>query len=232
EREAREGTLRAFARAVETKDYYTRGHSDRVARLSELMGREAKLPEERVGLLRYAGMLHDIGKIRVPTEILRKAGPLTRDEFATIQLHPVYGQAMMRDVAFLDDVLPGILHHHERYDGSGYPMGLAGRDIPHFARVITVADAFDCMTSTRSYRSARSVDEALAELRRGKDTQFDPDMVDLIEAVIAREGWEPHTLPAAADEVRATQVAYDHDDPGRPIPVQDGDASSRLEPGP
>lgn len=232
EREAREGTMRAFARAVETKDYYTRGHSERVARLSELIGREAKLPEERVGLLRYAGMLHDIGKIRVPTEILRKAGPLTRDEFATIQLHPVYGQAMMRDVAFLDDVLPGILHHHERYDGGGYPMGLAGDDIPQFARVITVADAFDCMTSTRSYRSARSVDEALAELRGGKGTQFDPEMVELFEAVIGREGWEPHTLPAATDEIRATQVAYDHDDPGRPIPIQDGDASSTLEPEP
>lgn len=230
EREAREGTMRAFARAVETKDYYTRGHSERVARLSELIGREAKLPEERVGLLRYAGMLHDIGKIRVPTEILRKAGPLTRDEFATIQLHPVYGQAMMRDVAFLDDVLPGILHHHERYDGGGYPMGLAGPEIPHFARVITVADAFDCMTSTRSYRSARSVDEALAELSRGKGTQFDPDVVELIEAVIAREGWEPHTLPAATEEVRATQVAFDHDDPGRPIPVENGGVT--LEPDP
>jgi hypothetical protein len=230
EREAREGTLRAFARAVETKDYYTRGHSERVARLSELVGREAKLPEERVGLLRNAGMLHDIGKIRVPTQILRKAGPLTRDEFATIQLHPVYGQAMMRDVAFLDDVLPGILHHHERYDGGGYPMGLAGRDIPEFARVITVADAFDCMTSTRSYRSARSVDEALAELRRGKGTQFDPGVVELIEAVIEREGWEPHTMPAATEQARATQVAYDHDDPGRPIPVQDGMPEARPEP--
>ncbi|MQA78558.1 MAG: HD domain-containing protein [Streptosporangiales bacterium] len=231
ERGVQESALRTFARAVETKDFYTRGHSERVSQLSTLMGREAGFSDERVALLGYAGLLHDIGKIRVPTQILQKAGPLTRDEYAAIQLHPVYGQAMMRDVSFLDDVLPGILHHHERFDGAGYPMGLAAYDIPEFARVITVADAFDCMTSTRSYRPARSTEEALAELNRGSGTQFDPVMVELLGRVVARDGWTPNTTPVAVP-LPELAVAFDHDDPRRPIPVEnaasdDGDTGER-----
>lgn len=231
ERDVQESALRTFARAVETKDFYTRGHSERVSELSTRMGHEAGFSGERVALLGYAGLLHDIGKIRVPTQILQKAGPLTRDEYAAIQLHPVYGQAMMRDVSFLDDVLPGILHHHERFDGAGYPMGLAAYDIPEFARVITVADAFDCMTSTRSYRPARSTEEALAELSQGSGTQFDPAMVELLGRVVARDGWTPHSTPVAVPPPELT-VAYDHDDPRRPIPVEnaaadDGDTEGR-----
>lgn len=221
ERDVQDSALRTFARAVETKDFYTRGHSERVSKLVGLMGREVGMPEERVALLSYAGLLHDIGKIRVPTHILQKAGPLTRDEFGAIQLHPVYGQAMMRDVSFLDDVLPGILHHHERFDGGGYPMGLAGADIPEFARIISAADALDSMTSTRSYRSATTVEDALAEIRRGAGTQFDPQMVELLDAVVAEHGWQPYDAPAVPEVDEVVASTFDHDDPRRPLP--DGD---------
>ncbi|MQA04731.1 MAG: HD domain-containing protein [Streptosporangiales bacterium] len=225
ERQMHDGALRTFARAVEAKDLYTRGHSERVSKLSSLMGSELGMGEDRVALLRYAGLLHDIGKIRVPTHILQKAGPLTRDEFAAIQLHPVYGQAMMRDVAFLDDVLPGILHHHERMDGAGYPMGLAARDIPEFARIIAVADALDSMTSTRSYRSASSVVDAMAEIRRSAGPQFDPAMVAVLEAVVEQHGWQPHHMRAAPATVEGVLSTFDHDDPRRPLPGGDDEQS-------
>lgn len=222
EQEAQQNALQAFARAVETKDFYTRGHSERVSRLSELMGRAASWPDERVVLLSYAGLLHDIGKIRVPTSILQKSGPLTREEYAAVQLHPVYGQAMMRDVKFLDDVLPGILHHHERFDGTGYPMGLSGHDIPEFARMLSVADALDSMTSTRSYRSATAVPTALHEIRRNAGSQFDPAMVAILDAVIAEHGWQPTSTPRPTDDV-GVRATFDHDDPLRPVPVEGSD---------
>lgn len=218
ERQMHDSALRTFARAVEAKDLYTRGHSERVSKLSGRMGRELGMSDERVALLSYAGLLHDIGKIRVPTHILQKAGPLTRDEFAAIQLHPVYGQAMMRDVAFLDEVLPGILHHHERMDGAGYPMGLADMDIPEFARIIAVADALDSMTSTRSYRSACGVEDAMAEIRRSAGPQFDPAMVTVLESVVAQHGWQPHHMAAAPEIVEGVLSTFDHDDPRRPLP--------------
>lgn len=231
ERDVQDSALRTFARAVETKDFYTRGHSERVSKLVGLMGRDVGMPEERVALLSYAGLLHDIGKIRVPTHILQKAGPLTRDEYAAIQLHPVYGQAMMRDVSFLDDVLPGILHHHERFDGGGYPMGLAGEDIPEFARIISAADALDSMTSTRSYRSATTVADALAEIRRGAGTQFDPQMVELLDLVVEKHGWQPYDAPAVAEPEEVVTSTFDHDDPRRPLPGGSGEAGKSREPG-
>ncbi|MGH3094863.1 MAG: HD-GYP domain-containing protein [Streptosporangiales bacterium] len=231
EREAQQNALQAFARAVETKDFYTRGHSERVSRLSELMGRAASWPDDRVVLLGYAGLLHDVGKIRVPTSILQKSGPLTREEYAAVQLHPVYGQAMMRDVKFLDDVLPGILHHHERFDGAGYPMGLSGHEIPEFARMLAVSDALDSMTSTRSYRSATAVQTALQEIRRNAGSQFDPAMVAILDAVITKHGWQPTSAPRPADDV-GVRATFDHDDPLRPVPVEGrGDATGEPTPG-
>lgn len=228
ERKTHDGALRTFARAVEAKDLYTRGHSERVSTLTGMMGRELGWHTDRVALVSHAGLLHDIGKIRVPTHILQKAGPLTRDEFAAIQLHPVYGQAMMRDVAFLDEVLPGILHHHERLDGAGYPMGLAGTDIPEFARVIAVADALDSMTSTRSYRNATTVADAMAEIARSAGSQFDPEMVRVLEAVVERDGWQPHHVPAQPPWGGGVTSTFDHDDPRRPLPP--GDSEPTDEP--
>ena len=176
-RDAHEATVRALVHAVDLKDPYTRGHGERVGRASALIAGELGMDADRVDALRLAGILHDIGKLGVPTRVLRKSGPLDPEERRLIQLHPEYGHEMTRGLAFLDDARAAILHHHERLDGSGYPHGLSGSQIPESARVVAVADAFDAMTSTRSYRPARPVASALAELDRCAGTHFDPPMV-------------------------------------------------------
>jgi HD domain len=218
---AYEATVGALCQAVETKDFYTRGHSDRVSRGSVMIARQIGMRGERVEAIRYAGMLHDVGKLGVPTRVLQKTGKLTEEEYAAIQLHPYRGLDIVREIGFLDEALAGIMHHHERIDGRGYPMGLAGDEIPEFARVLAVADAFDSMTSTRSYRGARPVEEAIAELRKWSGTQFDPAFVDAFVAAIKRDGWqrpEPSVLPT---EDLAATPAQDHDDPGAPLRVID-----------
>jgi len=221
QQKAYEATVGALCQAVETKDFYTRGHSDRVSRGSVMIAREIGMRSERVEAMRYAGMLHDVGKLGVPTKVLQKTGKLTEEEYAAIQLHPMRGLDIVREIGFLDEALAGIMHHHERIDGRGYPMGLAGNEIPEFARVLAVADAFDSMTSTRSYRGARPVEEAVEELRKWSGTQFDPAFVDAFVAALKREGW-PHPEPPvlAADDL-ATVTAQDHDDPGAPLRVID-----------
>jgi hypothetical protein len=210
-------TMAALCQAVETKDCYTRGHSERVSRGSAMIAREVGMRSSRVEAIRYAGMLHDVGKLGVPTTILQKSGPLTEEEFAAIQLHPMRGLAIVREIGFLDEALAGIMHHHERIDGRGYPMGLAGDEIPEFARVIAVADAFDAMTSNRSYRGARSIEDAIADLRKWSGTQFDPALVDAFVAALRREGWE-QPGPAAVPPADGT-AAQDHDDPTAPLRV-------------
>ena len=189
EQEAYDSTIRSLIQAVETKDSYTRGHSERVARASVMIGRRIAMPEDRVQSLHYSGILHDVGKLGVPTRVLQKAGRLDDGEFAAIQLHPVRGRDITRELEFLGEAIDGIYHHHERLDGRGYPLGLAGDDIPEFARVIAVADAFDSMTTTRSYRGARTVDDAIVELDRCAGTQFDPAMVTALVAALADDGW-------------------------------------------
>ncbi len=217
---AYEATVGALCQAVETKDFYTRGHSDRVSRGSVMIAREIGMRADRVEAIRYAGMLHDVGKLGVPTRVLQKTGKLTEEEYAAIQLHPMRGLDIVREIGFLDEALAGIMHHHERIDGRGYPMGLAGDEIPEFARVLAVADAFDSMTSTRSYRGARPVDEALAELRKWSGTQFDPAFVDAFVAALKRDGWPRPEPPAlVTDEIAIP--AQDHDDPGAPLRVSD-----------
>jgi HD domain len=214
-------TVRTLIAAVETKDLYTRGHSERVSVGSVLIARKIGMREDRVASLRYAGMLHDIGKLGVPTRVLQKTGRLSPEELASIQLHPVRGLEMVREIDFLDEAFAGIMHHHERLDGQGYPMGLAGDQIPEFARAIAVADAFDSMTTTRSYRGARSTEEALDELIRCAGTQFDPAMVAAMVAAIEEHGWEAEASPvfpaaeaAAAAELFDQEVRhFDHDDP-------------------
>jgi HD domain len=214
---AYEATMAALCQAVETKDLYTRGHSERVSRGSAMIAREVGMRANRVEAIRYAGMLHDVGKLGVPTTVLQKRGPLTEEEYAAIQLHPMRGLEIVREIGFLDEALAGIMHHHERMDGRGYPMGLAGDEIPEFARVIAVADAFDSMTSNRSYRGARSVEEAVADLRKWSGTQFDPALVDAFVAALTREGWSPPE-PAAVPS-RDGQGFQDHDDPTTPLRV-------------
>lgn len=197
---AHRATIRALVHAVDIKDAYTRGHSERVGRASVLIARELGMDESRVEGLRFAGILHDVGKLGVPTRVLRKDGPLTPEERRIMELHPEYGHEIVRGIGFLDEARDAILHHHERLDGSGYPYGLSGSRIPEFARVVAVADAFDAMTSTRSYRRARPVAAALAELERCAGSQFDPRMVRALDRALDRHGWSAVDTAVTADE--------------------------------
>jgi hypothetical protein len=211
-------TMNALCRAVETKDFYTRGHGDRVSRGSGMIARQIGMRPGRTEAIMFAGMLHDVGKLGVPTQVLQKTGPLTEDELAAIQLHPMRGLEIVREIGFLNEALAGIMHHHERIDGQGYPMGFAGHEIPEFARIIAVADAFDSMTSTRSYRRAKSIDDAVTELKNGAGTQFDPLLVRAFIAALAREDWPLPEPPAAPADLRIV-TAQDHDDPTAPLRV-------------
>ncbi|MFE6973628.1 HD-GYP domain-containing protein [Streptomyces sp. NPDC057682] len=223
EEAAHRATIRALAQAVDIKDAYTRGHGERVGRASVLIARELGMARERVEMLRFAGILHDIGKLGVPTRVLRKDGPLTPQERRVIELHPEYGHEIVRGIGFLGEARAAILHHHERLDGSGYPYGLSGRRIPEFARVVAVADAFDAMTSTRSYRPGRPVPAALDELKRCAGTQFDPRMVRALARGLERHGWAPDAV--TGDELPGPRHAARPDLPadrpprhGRPAP--------------
>ncbi|MER6033681.1 HD-GYP domain-containing protein [Streptomyces sp. NPDC001835] len=208
ERAAHQATIRALVQAVDIKDGYTRGHSERVGRASVLIARELGLDDERVEVLRFAGILHDVGKLGVPTRLLRKDGPLTPEERRIIELHPEYGHEMVRGISFLGEARAAILHHHERLDGSGYPYGLAGGQIPECARVVAVADAFDAMTSTRSYSRARPVAAAVEELERCAGSHFDPRMVTALVRALSRHGWHPAvTADDAPRTVPAQQPA-------------------------
>ncbi|MFD3544006.1 HD-GYP domain-containing protein, partial [Streptomyces sp. NPDC058655] len=191
ERAAHRATIRALVQAVDIKDRYTRGHSERVGQASAMIARELGMADDRLEVVRIAGILHDVGKLGVPTRLLRKDGPLTPQERRIIELHPEYGHEMVRGIGFLGEARAAILHHHERIDGSGYPYGLTGEQIPVLARVVAVADAFDAMTSTRSYSRARPVPTALAELERCAGVQFDPAMVLALTEAVARHGWHP-----------------------------------------
>jgi hypothetical protein len=211
--EAYEATIRSLIQAVEMKDSYTRGHSERVSRASVLIGRVAGMREDRVASLRYAGMLHDVGKLGVPTSVLQKAGKLTEAEFDAIQQHPARGREITKDLEFLGEAIEGIHLHHERIDGRGYPLGLKGSEIPEFARIIAVADAFDSMTTTRSYRGARSIEDAVHELRRCKGSQFDPVMVESLVEAIDAQGWDASdTIPTDLPSPHADAPAFGSDD--------------------
>ncbi|WP_078863420.1 HD-GYP domain-containing protein [Streptomyces sp. AcH 505] len=205
ERAAHQATIRALVQAVDIKDKYTRGHSERVGRASVMIAHELGMERERLEVLRFAGILHDVGKLGVPTRVLRKEGPLTPEERRVIELHPEYGHEMVRGIGFLGEARSAILHHHERLDGTGYPYGLVGRQIPEFARVVAVADAFDAMTSTRSYRRARPVRTAVAELERCAGSQFDPEMVRALVRALDRHGWQ--TAVTADDTNAARNIA-------------------------
>jgi hypothetical protein len=210
ERKAQSATLRAFIQVIEAKDFYTRGHSERVSHGVGLVGRHLRLDEHRQHALEHAGLLHDVGKVGVPTSVIQKPGRLDDSEMDAIRLHPARGVELIGDIPFLEEVKSAVLHHHEKYDGTGYPAGLSGTNIPYFARIIGIVDAFDSLTSTRSYRPARSVDETLEILIHDRYTHFDPHLVDAFVEVIRREGWkQPVEQPAPDQAVPAT---VDHDD--------------------
>jgi putative nucleotidyltransferase with HDIG domain len=159
---------------VDAKDAYTCGHSERVAMLSRLLAERAGLAEPAIERVYMGGLLHDVGKIGVPESVLQKTGRLTPEEFEQMKKHPEIGARILTDIKQIRDIIPGVLRHHERYDGRGYPGGLAGEDIPLMGRIICLADGFDAMTSNRTYRRALPLEVALMEIRRCSGTQFDP----------------------------------------------------------
>jgi response regulator RpfG family c-di-GMP phosphodiesterase len=171
--------LRAMVNVLEHRDAYTAGHSRRVTEIAVATAEVFSLSEEEREVLSLAGPIHDLGKIGIEDNILRKPGKLDEDEYDIIKSHPEKGKLIIEPLHFLRETIPIILHHHERHDGSGYPGGLAGEEIPLGARIMSVADAFDAMTSSRAYRAARSSKEAFDELARCRGTQFDPEIVDL-----------------------------------------------------
>ncbi|MFC5265478.1 HD-GYP domain-containing protein [Kribbella qitaiheensis] len=210
EKTAQAATMRAFIQVIETKDLYTRGHSERVSEGVGMLGRQLQLSDERQSALEHAGLLHDVGKVGVPTSIIRKPGRLDDAEMDAIRLHPARGVELIGNIPFLEEVKSAVLHHHEKYDGTGYPAGLAGRNIPYFARIIGIVDAFDCLTSTRSYRPARGVEETLAVLVQDRHTHFDPELVDAFVQVIRAKGWKAAVDQPAPDG--NVQASVDHDD--------------------
>jgi HD-GYP domain-containing protein (c-di-GMP phosphodiesterase class II) len=171
--------LRAMVNSVDAKDRYTCGHSERVAHISRALAQAAQLPPVDCDRVYLAGLLHDVGKIGVPDAILCKPGKLTTDEFDALKKHPEIGVRILSPVKQIRDLLPGVLYHHERMDGRGYPEGLAGEGIPRLGRMICLADCFDAMTTNRTYRSAMPLTLAIAEIRRCSGTQFDPALSEL-----------------------------------------------------
>src|SRR5215211_5988352 len=170
--------------AITPKDHYTGDHALQVARLSWLVGRDLGLNEEELEWLVHGALLHDLGKIGVADEILEKLGPLTVDEWVVIKRHPEIGARMIEPLESLSEAIPAIRHHHERPDGSGYPDGLEGDEIPLGARIVAACDAFDAMVSNRAYGAAMSAQSAVSELLRGSGTQFDPGVVEVFCALV------------------------------------------------
>ena len=164
---------------VEAKDPYTKGHSDRVAQYSVLIAKKMGLSEEEQKTLLIGGLFHDIGKIGVPDTILRKPSKLTDDEYSEIKNHPSIGAHILAPATIFQDIIPIVKHHHERFDGKGYPSQLKGENIPIFARIAAVADTFDAMTSRRTYRGPVELDLVKAEIEKCKGTQFDPQIADI-----------------------------------------------------
>ena len=171
------GTLQALVAAIDAKDPYTRGHSQRVALLSRDLAAALGMPEEFVKRIHLAGLVHDVGKIGVPESVLCKPGKLDDEEAGRIRQHPQIGYRILKDIPQIRELLPAVLCHHEAWDGSGYPAGISGEEIPLIARIVSVADSFDAMSSSRTYRSALPREKVFAELERCAGTQFDPALV-------------------------------------------------------
>ena len=172
---------------VEAKDPYTKGHSDRVAQYSVLIGKKMGLSEDEQKTLMVGGLFHDIGKIGVPDTILRKPDKLTDEEYSEIKNHPSIGAHILAPATIFQEILPIVKHHHEKFDGKGYPSQLAGESIPVFARIAAVADTFDAMTSKRTYRDALPIETVIAEFERCKGTQFDPQIADVFLDILRNE---------------------------------------------
>jgi putative nucleotidyltransferase with HDIG domain len=171
-------SIRALAEAIDAKDPYTRGHSERVATYAAAIATEMGLPAEEVERTRLSALLHDVGKIGVDDRIIRKPTALTEDEFEQMKTHPIKGAAIMSAIPQLTDVIPGMKYHHEKWGGGGYPEGLKGEEIPLQARIVTVADTFDAMTTTRPYQKAMEMGFVIGRIRQFAGVRFEPTVVD------------------------------------------------------
>ncbi len=176
-RQANMQTVQALAETIEAKDQYTQGHCERVRSLAVRLARELKLPEDQIEPLEFAALLHDIGKIGIPERILNKVGSLDPEEIEVIKMHPLIGAQILSIVEFFAPAINGVRHHHERWDGKGYPDGVAGEDIDPLARIITLADTFDAMAQSRPYRKALPLEAVLEEIKAESGKQFAPDVV-------------------------------------------------------
>ncbi len=174
----------SLAEAIDAKDTYTNGHSGRVAEYSAKIAEKFGYTEDQITSIYMMGLLHDVGKIGVPDQIINKPGKLTDEEFAVIKTHPVVGSRILENIKEMPELANGARWHHERYDGKGYPDGLAGEDIPEAARIIAVADSYDAMTSRRSYRNVMEQSSVRAEIEKGRGTQFDPVFADIMIGLI------------------------------------------------
>ena len=191
------GSIRMLAAAIDEKDPYTRGHSDRVAKYSVMVGQQLGLSAEELDRLRISALLHDVGKIGVDDRVLKKPGALTAEEFQIMKQHPSKGANIMRPVAQLKEMLPGIELHHEHVDGKGYPYGLKADEIPMMARIIAVSDTLDAMTTNRPYQSAKEIDDALQVIRKLAGSKFDLKVVAALEAVV--QSGKLRTAPALVE---------------------------------
>ena len=180
------GLTRSLASAVDAKDPYTYGHSERVARIAVELGRELNVSDDELSDLYLAGLLHDVGKIGIRDDVLCKHGPLTDEETLHVQRHPEIGHAILKDLHQLSSLLPGVLHHHERFDGAGYPSQLSGEQIPRIARILAVADSYDAMSTTRPYREGLSPSRVEQILSDGSGQQWDPRIIEAFQRIVPR----------------------------------------------
>jgi putative two-component system response regulator len=180
-REAYESTLTMLANAIEVRDRYTRGHVERVRDYALMLARQMGWRGNQLDGLRFGAILHDIGKIQISEMILRKPEPLSEAEWVEMRNHPLIGAEMIKDIPYLKPALPIVLHHHEYWDGSGYPDQLEGEAIPITARIVVVADAFDAMTTDRAYQPAKSLEDTLGEIVAGKGSMYDPRIVEALQ---------------------------------------------------
>jgi putative nucleotidyltransferase with HDIG domain len=174
-------TIRGVANSIEARDPYTKGHSYRVGQIARAIAEELNWGEDELELIDWGGMLHDVGKIGIHDNILNKPGKLTEDEYETIKLHPLIGAQVVKDISFLEPVIPYILEHHERFDGSGYPQGLAGENISIKGRLLAVTDVFDAMTTDRPYHKAFPPEDVIKKIINGANSDFDPHIVEAFE---------------------------------------------------
>ena len=180
-------TIGILRQTVEAKDPYTRGHSDRVSEFAVLIGTKMGLDEKTIHILKVGGLFHDIGKIGIPDSILLKESKLSDAEYSQIKNHPTIGAHILGNATVFQDIIPIVKYHHERYDGRGYPSQLAGTDIPLIARITAVADAFDAMTSKRTYRDSLPIEKVKEEIERCSGTQFDPEIAKLFLGILNNE---------------------------------------------